>query len=218
MPPFIETSANGLVILGGYGGDVVVWDVKANVERYRLPGAPGDYPYFGLSNAAKLMAIGLPGEEGFVRVRVVDLESGKPVWSFDAETGSHHSRASSVALSRDGRLLGIDVQKWVLIYDVVARKLLTKIPSHPYFPGRNLTFTADGSAIIGGVTHAMLTDIATGKRIRQFGPFSDNFHAADVSPDGKYLVTGHLGSDGRIWEIATGTFHRRLGKDVKPPR
>ena len=38
---------------------------------------------------------------------------------------------------------------------------------------------------------------------------------ARLSPDGKYLVTGHmLRSDGRIWEIDTGTFYRRLGKDV----
>jgi hypothetical protein len=39
----------------------------------------------------------------------------------------------------------------------------------------------------------------------------------DVSPDGKYLATGHIGSDARIWEIATGTFYRRLGKNVHPP-
>ena len=31
-------------------------------------------------------------------------------------------------------------------------------------------------------------------------------------------VTTSMGSDIRIWEVATGTFHRRLGRDVKPPR
>lgn len=218
-PPFIATSSSGLVVLGGYQGDIVVWDAKSSSERYRFAGAKEDYPHFAVSDGSALLATALPGEGGHVHVRVLQLETGRPVWTFNAETGTEYvNTASSVALSRDGRQLALDVQKWVLVYDVADQKLVTRIPAHPYFAGRNLTFTADGKGLIGGVTHAMLTDVASGKRIRQFGPFSDNFHAADVSPDGKYLVTGHLGSDGRVWEIETGAFFRRLGRDVKPPR
>lgn len=110
--------------------------------------------------------------------------------------------------------MAIDVRELVIVYDVANKTPVTRIP-HPYYSRMPLTFTADGKAIIWGRTHAMLNDIATGKRIRPFGPFSDLLQAADVSPDGKYLVTGHiLRSDGRIWEIDTGTFYRRLGKDV----
>lgn len=217
-PPFIATTANGIVVLGGYGGDVVVHDTKAKAERYRVSGASG-YPLFAISDGAALLAIALSGQGGHVHVQVLELESGNPVWSFDAETTDEHDNSpGSIALSRDGRLLAVDVTGSVLVYDIASKKPVTRIPAHPVYAGRNLNFTADGRAIIGGVTHAMLTDIATGERIHQFGPFSDNFHAADVSPDGKYLVTGHIGSDGRIWEIDTGTFHRRLGKDVKPSR
>ena len=217
-PPVIVTSTKGLVILGGYG-DIIAYDVKTKSERYRVPSAPGEYPRFAVSDAAALLAIALPGKGGQVRVQVLELETGKTVWSFNAKTASERKNvADSVGLSRDGRLLGVDVDELVLVYDIANKNPVTRIPAHPYFAGRNLNFTADNKAIIGGVTHAMLTDIATGKRIHQFGPFSDNFHAADVSPDGNYLVTGHLGSDGRIWEIGTGTFYRRLGKDVKPPR
>jgi WD40 repeat protein len=63
----------------------------------------------------------------------------------------------------------------------------------------------------------MLFDIASGTRVQHFGPFLDLCHSVDVSPDGKYLATGHIGSDARIWEVETGTFYRRLGKNVHPP-
>jgi WD40 repeat protein len=219
MPPFIDTSAQGLVILGGYGGDIVAWDVNTKSERYRVPGVAREYPYFAIADDPALLAIALPGDGGHVRVQVLELGTGKPIWRFNAKTAvEYKNHPGSVALSRDGRLLAVDVDALVLVFDVANKKPVTRVPAHPYFSGRNLNFTADGKALIGGLTHAMLTDIASGKRIRQFGPFSDNFHAADVSPDGKYLVTGHIGSDGRIWEVSTGTFYRRLGKDVKPPR
>jgi len=106
------------------------------------------------------------------------------------------------------------MKAWVTILGLFAVAIVAMVAGARAQEGRNLNFTAGGKAIIGGVTHAMLTDLASGKRIHQFGPFNDNFHAADVSPDGKYLVTGHLGSHVRIWEIETGTFYRRLGKNV----
>jgi WD40 repeat protein len=219
MPPLIDASASGLVIAGGRGGDILAYDVKAGAERFRIPGAPSDTPYFAISNEAALLAVALPGENGHVRLAVLELETGKPVWAFEAKTAvEYKNNANSVALSRDGRLLGVDVDRLALIFDVKEKKEIARIPTHPYFGHRNLAFTADGKAVIGGLNHAMMTDIATAKRIRHFGPFSDAFHAGDISPDGKHLVTGHLGSDARIWEIDTGTFKRRLGKNVYPPR
>jgi WD40 repeat protein len=208
----IATSANGLVMFEERG-DIVAYDAKAKSERYRIPASRDGR--VAISDGAGLLAIALPGERGHIRVQGFELETGKSVWSFDVKTTSDRDNMpGTIALSRDGRLLAVDIRELVLVYDVASKKPVTRIP-HPYYSGMSLSFTADGKAIIWGRTHAMLTDIATGKRIRPFGPFSDLLHAADVSPDGKYLVTGHLlRSDGRIWEIGTGTFYRRLGKDV----
>lgn len=208
----IATSANGLVMFEERG-DIVAYDAKAKSERYRIPASHDGR--VAISDSAGLLAIALPGGRGHVRVQGFELETGKSVWSFDVKTTTDHdNRPGTIALSRDGRLLAVDIRELVIVYDVANKKPVTRIP-HPYYSGMSLNFTADGKAIIWGRTHAMLTDIATGKRIRPFGPFSDLLHAADVSPDGKYLVTGHLlRSDGRIWEIDTGTFYRRLGKDV----
>ena len=54
--------------------------------------------------------------------------------------------------------------------------------------------------------------------MRHFGPFRELCHSVDLSPDGRFAVTTSMGSDLRIWEIATGTFYRRLGIDVHPRR
>lgn len=218
-PPFIATAANGLVILGGYGGDIVAYDVKAKAERYRLRGRESEYPHFAVSDAGGLLAFAFPGAGGNALIQVVELETGKPVWTFDAPSGEPHDNSTgAVALSRDGKLLAISFDVWTTVYDIGGKKLAGKVPSHPYFGDNHLAFTADGKGVIGGITSPMLSDIASEKRVRPFGPFSDGFHSADVSPDGKYLVTGHFGSDGRIWDIETGAFFRRLGKDVQPPR
>ena len=63
LPPFIETTASGLVVLGGYGGDLVVYDTKTKAERYRLPGIAGEYPIFAVSETAGLLATTAPGEK-----------------------------------------------------------------------------------------------------------------------------------------------------------
>jgi WD40 repeat protein len=111
----------------------------------------------------------------------------------------------------------VAVRGQVYVYATADKKLIKKVLVYPTFGSFEVAFTADGQKLLIGQRHAQLWDIATGKRVHHFGPFSDLCHSLDVSPDGRYLVTGHIGSDGRIWDIATGTFHRRLGKNVRPP-
>ena len=120
-------------------------------------------------------------------------------------------------MSRDGTRLAVSVAGSAHIYDVADKRLITPFLTTPYFNSGTYAFTADGKGLVSCFKHAMLFDIASGKRVHHFGPFLDLCHSVDVSPDGKYLATGHIGSDARIWEIATGTFYRRLGKNVHPP-
>ena len=179
-----------------------------------ITGVANQYPYFAVSNAAGLLAVALPAKGESVRLQLVNLETGKPVW--DSEVKDRPS-IGAIAFSRDGTQLAVAVNGRTYIDSVADKRLVTTIVTTPYFPGNDLAFTADGKGIISCLRHAMLWDIATGKRLHHFGPFMDLCHSVDVSPDGKYLLTGHIGSDGRIWEIATGTFYRRLGKNVLRP-
>lgn len=214
MPPFIATTAKGLVVLGGYGGDLVVSDTKAKAERYRLPAITNDFPMFAVSEMGGFLATTTPGENRSVFVQLRKLETAEPVWETEAEGDRS---AYSMAFSRDGKQLAVAVRGQVYVYATADKRLIKKVLVYPTFGSFEVAFTADGQKLIIGQRHAQLWDIATGKRVHHFGPFGDLCHSLDVSPDGRYLVTGHIGSDGRIWEIATGTFYRRLGKNVRPP-
>lgn len=214
MPPFMATTAAGLVVLGGYGGDLVVHDTKAKAARYRLPAIANHFPLFAVSETAGLLATTTPGGDRSVLVQLRRLETAEAVWETEAEGDR---AAYSMAFSRDGKQLAVAVRGQVYIHATADRQLIRKVSVYPTFGSFEVAFTADGQKLIIGQRHAQLWDIATGKRVHHFGPFSDLCHSLDVSPDGRYLATGHIGSDGRIWEIATGTFHRRLGKNVRPP-
>lgn len=215
LPPFIAATTSNLVILGGYGGALVVYDAQAKVERYRLPGGPNEYPRFSVSEVTGLLATTVRGKNRSVTVQLRHLETGKLVWEMEAK-GS--TSASSLAFSRDGKQLVVAVQGQAYVYATAEGKPINTIMYYPTFGGaHDIAFTVDGQKLITGHRHAQLWDIATGKRVRHFGPFRDLLHSVDVSPDGKYLATGHVGSDGRIWEIETGTFIQRLGKNVYPP-
>lgn len=214
MAPFVQTTAGGLVVLGGFGGDLVVYDTVAKAERYRLPGVANNYPVFAVSEQAGFLATTAPGKERSVMVQLRKLGNGDLIW--EAEAGGDPA-ADSLAFSRDGQRLAAAVRGKAFVYATAENKLINTVAVYPTFGSFEVAFTADGQRLLTGQRHAQLWDIATGKRLHHFGPFSDLCHSLDVSPDGKFLVTGHMGSDGRIWGVDSGTFFRRLGKNVYPP-
>jgi len=217
MPPLIETTPSGLVIVGGYGGDLVVYDANAKTERYRLPGVIGDYPMFAVSEAGGVLATSAPGRtEGrdqsvFIQLR--KLESGQLMWAVEAPGDPS---AYAIAFSRNGARLVAAVRGQAYVYATGDGRPVNKVLVYPTFGSFAVALTVDGQRLITGQRHAQLWDIASGNRLLHFGPFSDVCHSVDISPDGKFLVTGHMGSDARIWEIETGKFFRRLGKNVSP--
>ncbi|MBS0243903.1 MAG: hypothetical protein JSS20_17150 [Proteobacteria bacterium] len=193
----------------------MAYDANAKAERFRLPASERLDQSFAISEAAGLLATTRPGNGENVMVQLRSLDTGKP----NAEMMINGSTsASSLAFSRDGKRLVVAVEGKAYAYTTADRKLINAVTYFPSFGGAlDITFTADGQKIVTGHRHAQLWDIASGERVRHFGPFWDLLHSTDISPDGKYLLTGHIGSDGRIWEIETGKFFLRLGRNVYPP-
>ena len=50
-----------------------------------------------------------------------------------------------------------------------------------------------------------------------FGSMADLCHSVEITKDGRYAVTSHMGSDIRLWDVASGALVRRFGEAVEQP-
>ncbi|MDP2356792.1 MAG: hypothetical protein Q8M31_12115 [Beijerinckiaceae bacterium] len=214
LAPKTEVTAGGLILMHDLGGPLIVHDIATGKPRYGIPGVPREYFTFSVSESADLLAVAQRGAGRSVDLQVRKLTDGSRLWGINLTGGAS---ADSATFSRDGKQLAVVVDGLVHVIDTDTKKTRTSFVAYPAFGCCEVAFSADGSKLITGRRHAELWDISTGKRLRHFGPFTDGVHSLHVSPDGRYLATSHLGSDGRIWEIETGRFLRRLGKNVYPP-
>ena len=209
------TSA-GVLFAGGVRGEVEAIDVATKAVRYRLTGHQKEgATAIAVSEKAGLVATGATAAGDVARVQLWRLGNGEKIGEFVAQGDR---RPHALSFSRDGSQLAIVVGGNVQVYSVSDRRVTQTIMVHPMFSAFDAAFTADGKGLISCQSHAVLWDIASGKRVRDFGPFTDACHSVDVSPDGRFVAATSFASDVKIWEIATGAFHRRLGIDVKPPR
>ena len=213
-PPYMAATSSGLLLLAGNADDVVAFDTAAMVERYRLPGHKPNATAVAVSETAGLVATGAEFKDAIARVSLWKLDTGEKVADFEA---NGDRRPSALAFSRDGAQLAVVLGGVVNVYAVADKSLTRTIVVHPFASAFDAAFTADGKGLISCQSHPILWDLATGKLVRHFGGLSDLCHSIDVSPDGRFAVTGSMGSDVRVWEIETGSFYRRLGIDVHPP-
>jgi len=216
FPPSMAVTSTGLLILGGNADDVIVYDWPSKKESFRLPGHTTNVWSVAVTEAASLIATGSDGDaqKDLARIQLWRLDSGKKIGEFMAEGDD---TPQGLAFSPDGKRLAVLVGGMIQIHAVEGFNKIGSIKVHPKFSSSSLTFTADGKGIISCMRHPILWNAETGKRVLHFGPFNDLCHSVRLSPNGKYAVTGSMGSDVRIWEVETGTFFRRLGQNVHPP-
>jgi WD40 repeat protein len=216
----IAATAGGLLFIGGHADTVDAIDVNIRATRYRLPGHQMGASAIAVSETAGLIATAAssqyarPDAKQRPRVQIWRLGTGEKIAEFEPE---RDPTPGPLAFSRDGAQLAVVSGGLVHIYSVPDKRITKTLSLHAGSSPFAVAFTADGKGLFTGTTHPILWDLATGKRARHFGPFTDLCHSVDISPDGRFALTTSAGSDLRIWEISTGTFYRRLGINVHPP-
>lgn len=222
-PAKIAASASGLLFVAGHRSDVEAIDISkiesgAQAMRYRLRGHGAAATAVAASDVGDIVAtasVDRSASPPSARVYLWRLSTGDKIGAFTPEGAS---TVNVLAFSRDGARLAVVNGGNVHIVTVADKRVTQtlKLPSTstPF----DVAFTADGSGLITCTTHPILWDVASARRIRHFGPFMDLCHSVDVSPDGRFAVTTAMNSDLRVWEIATGTFHRRIGRAGPPQR
>ncbi len=211
--PQILATTKGLLLIAGQSADVVAYDTASNAVRYRLVGHDSrEGAALAVSDVAGLVATGTRLDKRTPVVRLWKLETGEKL----SEIRNDGMRApAAMAFSRDGKQLAVAFGGTVVVYNLSNKSIVQKFVTHPLYDTFSVAFTADGKGLLTCRSYPVLWDIASGKVVRRFGPFTDLCHSIDVSPDGKYAVTTSLGSDVRIWDISTGAFFRRLGQNTQ---
>ena len=143
-------------------------------------------------------------------IRVWDFATGKEVCKL-----AGHDAPPSVAFSPDGKqVLSAAADKTVRLWDVATGKEVRKFDGFKdatALPGNDLivqaTFVAGGRIVgyVWGKEKVLIVwEAGTGKEVKKLDLGADHHKDIAVSPDGRWLLSGHEDRTVRLREIATG--------------
>ena len=111
-----------------------------------------------------------------------------------------------------GRLLTGDSEGGLQIWNVVTGEEVKRISMGGPWMIDALSLTADSRRVlVSGVPGVRVHDLETGEEVRHFQEETEEVHQADLSPDGRWLITGSFDGKVRLWDFQTETLLRTLG-------
>lgn len=179
---------------------VRLWDVATGAESGMLK---LDYRPTGMAatpDGSAVVVVDAYGGLTFIDIGYDGMGSGVRV-------GADLGNSCRVAVSPNGKLAAVSsFDKTVAIWDLPERKELVRIQTPE--PMRGITFSPSGQILAAGSTTNRLTlwDLTEGKgrtyKIDKVGKDSD-ISAVSISPDSRYIVTGHNDSSIVVFDFAT---------------
>jgi WD40 repeat protein/serine/threonine protein kinase len=206
---------------------IILWDVETGTVIRRLTGhedwvnrvafTPDGQKLLSVSGNFLITALPIPGlGTRDASVRLWDVASGEEIRRFGAQGEGHMGPVISLAVSPDGRYaVSGDTYGLIILWDITTGEEVRRMET----PGDwvcSLAFTPDGSAIlsalgkpsIGGTgatsTLAVMWDVQTGERLRDFIGHTNVVVAVAASPDGRTALTGSADLSVRLWDLETG--------------
>jgi len=131
-------------------------------------------------------------------------DDGAKLW--DAATGREiraFKGKGSVGISADGKLLAVEDEKMIRLFEINSGRELRTIQIPSAFNIGRIAFGPDGKWLAATVnTMIKIWDVATGGELPSL-EFRSLVSGLAVSPDGR-VVVGTSGTTFRVWEVGTG--------------
>ncbi len=212
-------SPNGKFIASKINGNLVIWDLQSEKEMSRIKiGEPLIMRTATFSPDGRHIVSSLDKNI----ICMWDVFTGQMVKKFKGAKGW----VESISSSPDGKYL-VATRKWRSERDIVRGVPHEKsIVLWDYETGIKLwerdsqgktsfvRFSPDGKFIaVGNYTNddvILLLDTTNGNHLKSFSGYSGVVYFINISPDGKYLLSGGTDATIRLWDVASGKEIKQL--------
>jgi WD40 repeat protein len=179
---------------------VVEWDTETGKEIRILINFEVGATYVASSPNGRLLATGNS------RLTIWNAITGQRVLTFSEQTNA----VEALVFLSDDQLIVLDTES-LKVFDVVTGHVIRRLletNAHFYDIDR-LTLSSDGEILFIGGASSSLLSLASGKLLGTFPPDKSMTYLADLSPDGKLVLTGG-GDSLTIWNASTGQLIRQF--------
>jgi WD40 repeat protein/transcriptional regulator with XRE-family HTH domain len=148
-----------------------------------------------------------------------DAQSCQEVRRFDLDPGED---ITGIAFSSDGKLAvtGTAYYKRIILWDVNTGYAVKRFPFENaigMMPIFDVAFGPDGCTILASFASDLnLLNVESGEIIRRYTGHSANVWSVDISPDGKYILSGANDGEVILWDFSTGEELARLQVSTQP--
>ncbi|MCX5827588.1 MAG: caspase family protein [Deltaproteobacteria bacterium] len=212
-------------ISGSIDKTLKLWDIATGREIRTFSGITDRVTAVVISPDGRYA---LSGDEGVTgNIKLWNILSGKLIRTFSG----HEGGMGAIAFSPDGKHIlsagGIPSDKTLKLWDVATGREIRTFRGSTA-PVTSIAVTPDGKYIISGSWDNSVTpsqepdgtfieakakstdntirvwEIATGRQVKAFHKSGGWVSTIVITPDGKYVISGHYEDSARMWEIASG--------------